>query len=160
MCLRKSSEQPSVVDDALIAIFSHENVFRSYICTIFGHFLLAFLFILRSRVKVEGTGQDHAHRHLHWLIKILTQPEAIWDSMWPLCRGHSERKRHSLAHTDITDHYSYPGLSLMPPCLESCVWSWTDPGPALKPSNVLAAHHMGPSQGETRRVFPLPICLV
>lgn len=112
-----------------------------------------------SRLRVQAKTM-HTAIHLHWLIKILTQPEAIWDSMWPLCRGHSERKRHSLAHTDITDHYSYPGLSLMPPCLESCVWSWTDPGPALKPSNVLAAHHMGPSQGETRRVFPLPICLV
>lgn len=77
----------------------------------------------------------------------------IWDSMWPQCRGNSERKRHSHDHTDIIDHCSYPQLSLMPTCLEICVWSWTDLGPSLKLSNELAAYRMGQSQGETRSVF-------
>lgn len=61
--------------------------------------------------------------------------------------------------THIIDRYSYPGLSFIPTCLERCVRSWTDPALPSKPSNALAAHHRGQSQGETKSVFPCLLSL-
>lgn len=61
--------------------------------------------------------------------------------------------------THIIDCYSFPGLSCIPTCLERCVRSWSDPGLSSKPSNALAAHHRGQSQGETKSVFPCLLSL-
>lgn len=159
MCLRKITEQPSVVDYVLIDIISRENDFCYYICTVSGPFLLALLFILRSRVKIEGAGQEHEQSHPHWFIKNLMLTK--WGDLRQYVTTAEEilRGKGIAMITHIIGHCSFPGLSFIPTCLERCVRSWTDPGLSSKPSNVLAAHHRGQSQGDTKSVFPCLLSL-